>query len=231
MARSYKRIGKKELNDLKRIEDLLESTKQPTQKEQLVDKAKQIQHKRKENILTNASKFDTVKMTKHAFQRAEERFHMNKDTALPYFRSVLKSAKEIGVQTANNGGEAILFAKDRIGIYVSTDYKEIRTVIKRDTITYEPIKAKVAELHAKEIRKITRKEYTCKKRLQDEIYEINVKKAELELRKHKSRSKSVKMACQANINALNIYIKEKEDEINQIRNIKKQIEKSMISVI
>lgn len=220
--------GKKQLNDLKRIEDLLEST---NKKDELVNKTKQIQKVHKQNIDQNEINFDTIKMSDHGYIRSKERFNKDKNEALPYFRSKLKVAKKIGKQISEQGNPAILYAIGRIGIYVSTDYKEIVTVIKQESVTYEPIKEKVRELHAKEIRKIKRKEYTCKRRLEDDTYNINVELAQLKLRHHKSRSESVKLACQARMNALDIYIKEKEEEIVKLQKIRKQIEKSMISVI
>lgn len=216
-----RRLSNREIDELKNIENLLLT----------VDKGYKNNNIHTQQTQRNHNEFSKIKMTPHALKRAKERFNMDQSIAQGYFKGLLPKAKRIGLQTAKDGGQSILYANGRVGIYVSTDHKEIKTVLKQDVVSFEPIKAKVAELHAKEFRKLTRKENAQEKRLQDSIFEVNAEVASLELRKHKTRSQAVKIACQAKINALKIHINEMKEELAHLKDVKRQIARSMISVV
>ncbi|PAD70532.1 hypothetical protein CHH83_01655 [Bacillus sp. 7586-K] len=223
MSNKKKRIGSKELRYLRRIDRLLDNHEQEIKQNN--------QSSNEEKVETELQKLSKIQLSSHAIKRCKERFSLDSPHALGHIRAKLKNAKRIGVFTDENGIESILYANGRMGIYVSTDYKEVRTVIKRESVTYEPIKNVVAEIHAKELRKLSRKEKACKNRLEEERIEVNLEIAKLERRLFRTRSEAVKMACKARINALNIHIKEKEDEIEQIKATMRQISRSMVAVV
>lgn len=215
MARTKRRLSSRELDQLHKIESLLDNSK-----------SQQSTTSKNEEI-----NFNKIILSQHAVRRSKERLNMDKDNATGYLRSCLKKAKKIGIVVDTDGSESILYANGRIGIYVSTDHEEIKTVIKHENITYSPLKSKIEELHSKELRKFKRKENACVKRLENTILEANVEISQLELRMYRSRSVSVKTACKARISAIKIHIGELEDEIKMIQDSHRQIARSMVSVV
>lgn len=228
MANKKRRITSRELRDLQKIERLLDNHK--TVIESPTERLK-IEVKPTVKPTINSSWIDNVKMTDHSFKRAQERYNMDSKNSLSYFRSQLKHAKRIGLQRAEDGSESVLYANGRNAIYVTPDLKFIKTVDRHQSVTYEPIKAKVAELHAKEIRKIERAEKARLKKLENEELKANVEIANARLRMHKSRSQSVKVACAAYIKGIEQYIGQLKNEIEELQASKRQICRSMVSVV
>ncbi|TCJ00011.1 hypothetical protein [Cytobacillus praedii] len=216
----------KQLNDMQNIDKLLNKSKKQYKNNNI-----QKSNKPSNSQKSKGDNSKQITLTSHCLLRAKERFKMDEPSAIGYFRSKLSTAKKIGLVISEDGSPCILYANGRVGMYVSLDHTEMKTVIKHESVTYEPIKSKVAELHAKEFRKIARKETTYKRRLENSILEVNLEIANLELRKHRTRSISVKNACEARIAALRLHIKEKEDEIEEIIATRRQIARSMVSVV
>lgn len=228
MSNKKKRVGNKELRYLRRIDRLLDNHEQEIKENNQSSNEEKVEVK---SASPSLNWIDKIVLTPHSTKRAKERFGLEKNADIKHFRSLLRKAREIGISVAEDGGEAILFAIGRCAIYVSLDYKEIKTVRRQETVTYEPIKNLVAEIHAKELRKLTRKENACKRKLHETKLEVKLEIAQLELRMHRTKSIAVKNACQARINALNIHMKEKEDEIQKIYDLKRRISKSMVAVV
>jgi hypothetical protein len=174
----------------------------------------------------------SVNFSKHALQRAKERFKMNPKEAMPYFQSVLKEAKYIGViEDSENHRSGQLFAYKRIAIHLSMDYKTVLTVYKADTLTYDPLKDKILELHKKKFNHYSIKERALQKRLDQLKLESQVEIAQCKLRKYKSRSEAVKMACDARIKAIEQTIQEYIHDIENLQTEKRRVARSMISVM
>lgn len=173
-----------------------------------------------------------VEITDHAYKRASERFNFKEEkVAKAQIKGLLKKSKLIGMQLSENGTPSVLFAYKRHGFYLSRDLKTVLTVNRFESVTYEPLKNKIAELHAKEIRKLERKESCKSKRLKLIELECQVELAELKLRYHKSRSESVKLSCQCRIKAINERLQELKEEINELQSAKRQVTRSMASVV
>jgi hypothetical protein len=238
MAKNKRRLSSKELNDLKRIEDLIESTKQPN-KVALLQKAKETQQttqsKNKEKVLNFGSvEIDTSKliMTQHSLDRAKERFNMDNSTASKYFISRLSEASYIGIiDDEESEKQSHLFAVGRTAIHISLDLIHVLTVYKSEKVTYDPLKEKVLELHRKKFNRYSITEKAKQKRLHQIKLECDVEVSNLKLRIHKTKSPSVKMACEARILGIRQTINEYEREIVSIQTEKRRIARSMISVI
>ncbi len=222
-----RRITNKELDELKNIENLLGELKKEKQPEQCKQEIHipEVKVEKKHWI-------DEIVMTKHANQRASERFQFNKEKAIEYFREQLKKATRIGKVVDEGGNEGYLYGIDQIAIIVSIDLKEIKTVYRKGSVSvYEPIRNTLCELHKKELRKLERKEQTCLKRLTVYKYESAIEKSELEYRIYKTKSPSIKMVCKARIKALDERLVELENEIDQIKKNRNLVAKSLVSVI
>ncbi|MNF95308.1 hypothetical protein D3C84_780540 [compost metagenome] len=227
MANKKRRLTNRELRDLHKIERLLD-----THQEEHSQNNQPLKVEMKANVInTKPSKFDTIELSPHAYQRASERFKKDESAAPGYFRSILKQAKRIGLQKDSHGNDSILYAHGRIAIYVEPDLSEIKTVLKQESVTYSPIKTKVAELHEREIRKLERTEKSKLRNLQSEELQVNVEIANAKLRIHKTRSEAVRMACAAHIKGLEEYIGQLKEEIETVQSQKRQVCRSMVAVV
>jgi hypothetical protein len=174
---------------------------------------------------------ENIKFTDHALQRAKERFNKNSKDAQTYFKGILKISKYVGIIEDGNSKPNQLFAYNKIAIILSMDCKMVRTVFKADTITYDPLKNKVLELHKKKFNHYLIKERALQKRLNQLELESQVEIAECNLRKYKTKSQAVKNACEARIKAVEQTIQEYTLDIQNLQTEKRRIARSMISVM
>jgi hypothetical protein len=172
-----------------------------------------------------------LKFTDHALQRAKERFNKNGKDAQSYFRSVLEKAKYVGVIEDEHSHPCQLFAFNKIAIILSIDFKRVVTVYKADTVTYDPLKDKVLELHKKKFNHYSIKERALQKRLDQLKLESQVEIAQCKLRKYKTKSDAVKIACDARIKAIEQTIQEYILDIQNLQTEKRRVARSMISVM
>jgi hypothetical protein len=173
-----------------------------------------------------------VTMSQHAIKRAKERFNIEPKRASSYFRSVLEKAKYVGViEDSENHKSGRLFAFNRIAIHLSMDCKTIMTVYKADTVTYDPLKDKVLELHKKKFNHCVITERAKQKRLEQLKLESEVEIAQCQLRGYKTKSIAVKNACEARILAIKQSLVEYQHEIDEIQVEKRRVARSMISVM
>lgn len=173
-----------------------------------------------------------VVLSSHAQMRSKERFKMNPKEALPYFRSQLERAKYVGViEDSETNKPSHLFAKDRIAIFLSLDCKTILTIYKCESVTYDPLKNKVLELHRKRYNRYCITEKARTKRLEQLKLESDIEVAECKLRIHKTKSEVVMKVCEARIAAIKQSLTEYQQEIEQLKSEKRRIMKSMISVM
>lgn len=236
----YKRIGKKELNDLKRIEALLESTKK---KEVLVEKVKQIQEVHKEEseaIQCLPYQHKQVKITElgvsqHAHERAIERFGLKRTTQKEVSDFLLKhllSSKYIGQIICSDGNEGHMFVKGQIVYQLNLELTNIITVIKVEhKIRNNPFNCKIENLLFKEFRKLDRKEHATLKRLNEFVYDAKVEIAECERRIHRTKSLPVRLSCKGRIAALKQEHETLISEIEMIRTDKRNTAYSIAEII
>jgi len=224
VARNKRRLSNKELRNLQKIEKLLDNHSKEVKENNQPTVQRKVEMKARDP-------FATIKLSSHAYKRANERFNMDENRAPGYFRDVLRKAKRIGLHKDKYGNDSVVYAYGRIAVYVEPDLSEIKTVLKQHSIVYEPIKSTVAELHAKELRKIERTERARIRKLEQEELKANVEIASAKLRMHKTRSESVRMACQAHINGIEQYIEQLKSEITEIQASKRQLCKSMVAVV
>ncbi|MET3508290.1 hypothetical protein [Halalkalibacter oceani] len=175
-----------------------------------------------------------VEVSDHAITRAKQRTswaNMKKEQVIGNIRALLKRSEEICETVDEDGKPAILFAVERVAIYLTLDYKTVITIIRHEQVTYMPIKSKLLELHKKEIKKLERREKARIRRLEDLTIDCNVEIAELKRRIHRTKSESVKKACEARISAIRATIKEYKHEIKSIQDEKRQASRSLVAVI
>jgi hypothetical protein len=187
-----------------------------------------------ESKTNNSPKLDVskVKMNEHAYERAAERFNLtNKNEALAYFRGVLKKATCIGETICSKGNPAILYAHHHVAIYLSLDLTTIYTVNKFDTVSFEPLKNKIYQLHRKEFNKLDRT-IKCKiSRLKMYKLESAIELAQLEYRRIKTRSQNVRDCSNKRIEEIREQIKKMELEIINLQSDKRALSKSMVAVV
>lgn len=173
-----------------------------------------------------------ITMTEHAYEKAYERLGLkNKNEALGTIRGMLRRGTKIGRVTSEEGEEAVLYACEKVGIFLDLKLSKVVTVYKREGITYEPLKHKVIELHRKEFNKLDRLERTKQKFLRLEKLRINVELSQLEYRIAKTRSLNVKEECVERVRELKEYISSIEKELEKIKTEKRKVARSMISVL
>jgi hypothetical protein len=230
MAKNKRKLSNQDLEELKKIEDLIITTKhddKEKQQESKINKKQALINVGDINVLINEINF-----TSHSIQRAKERFNMDETHAVTYIRSRLSQASYIGVVADEDSGKpSHLFANGRTAFHLSLDLKNIITVYKCEKVTYEPIKNKVLDLHKKKFNRYAISEKAKQRKLDQLRLEADVQIAECNLRKHKTRSESVRLACEARVNAINQTLTEYQKEIEMIHAEKRRIARSMISVL
>lgn len=172
-----------------------------------------------------------ISLSEHAFTRCKERLNLkDKNSALGTIRGYLRKSKRIGQVTSEDGKPSILYTYQSVGIYLSMDLQEVRTVVKHDRLRYSPLRQKVFEMYHKEFRKLGRSEKARIKKLEIAKLEADCEISDLKLRIHKTRSQAVKAACQAHINAIQQHLDDLSNEIKEIQDAKRQVAKSLVFI-
>jgi hypothetical protein len=231
MSNKRKKVTQKEMveqvNALKNIEKLIENAN--TQTNIPLETRKKPTYIQYGDIKVDV---DSIKISDHSFKRSKERLGFQSDKQIAgELKGMLKKSKLIGRQVSEEGNEAILFAHGRTGLFLSPCLKTVVTVTRHETVTYEPLKNKLVELHAKEYRKLERKENARLKQLVTAKLEAEMEISQCKYRSHRTKSIAIKNVCQARINAVTLHIQELENEITNIQSEKRQVGRSMISVI
>lgn len=182
--------------------------------------------------ITNGLDVDRMKVSRHAIRRARERYNRTNDKdAEGYIRGILRRAEFVGEVPDDDGNPGYLFAYGRHAIIVSLDHKVVVSFQRFESVTYDPLKEKVRDLHAKEYRKLDRKEKALKRRLELIRAEADVEIAERRLIALKTRSTARRLACRARINAINDYIHDFESEIKAVADEKRRVARSQVAVM
>jgi hypothetical protein len=183
-----------------------------------------------ENGLTHTIIHD-ITIGEHCLKRIRERMGI-KDTieARRTIKDYLKKAKFIGLTPSSDGGESYLYSYMGVGIHVSTDYRNVKTVVNynadyvhRMFKTLDHVKASIVETHEKEMRKLTRRRKSLLKKDVEKRLDFNVELAELERKIYRTKSEKSKETYikrkQEILMELNSYTSEKEEIETQMRTL------------
>jgi hypothetical protein len=178
---------------------------------------------------------DNLQISTHAQQRAIERCKLD-NTKLKevnrYIRRNLSLAEYVGKVSSSDGTESELFVNGSVCFHLSLDQSVVKTVIKIDNkVPFSPITDKVKCLVHKEFRKLDRAEKARIKKLELFKRESDAEISYLKLREYKSRSQAVKFSCQGRIAALELRKQELENQLIQIKTDKRQVVKTLLTVI
>jgi hypothetical protein len=179
-------------------------------------------------------KVGEVGLSDHGYERAVERLELkykDRNSVLGFLRKVLKEAICLGEVLDEDENWSVLYAKNRIAIYLSLDLKTIITVNRFENVTFEPIKEKLKGLCEKELRKLRRKERCLVRRNERELLKCKVELAELDLRAYKTRSNNVRKQCKERKKEIEKYIADMEKELKNVRDTIRRVSKSLVSVI
>ncbi|MFL1672660.1 hypothetical protein [Paenibacillus dendritiformis] len=176
-------------------------------------------------------KTNQISLSDHAHLRMQERFGIkNKNEAVGKVREWLRESERIGQISCIDGSESVLYAYNKAAIFLTLDLRTVKTVVKIENISLR-FKDKVISLHKKELDTLSRLEKSKKKKLKLERLRINVDIAQLEYRAAKTRSKNVRFQCKNQIKSLNEYITNLENELNKIKDQKRDVAKSMVAIL
>jgi hypothetical protein len=174
-------------------------------------------------------------LSDHAIDRAYERMQLDswkKEKVCKHVKSLLKRAKYIGrIAPTDDGTDSEMFVKGSFSFLLNTNLTTVKTIIKTDRLQYNPVQEKVKCLYEKEFRKLDRKEKARLNKLELYQYEVAAEISKHQLHIYKTKSISVKLACQGRIKALEQSLKELEIEINKVKNQKRQIAYALAQVI
>ena len=180
-------------------------------------------------------KIEDIKLSHHAYENAIERFSLEeteRNEVEKYIRNNLLESEYIGSTTCTDGNEGHMFVNGKQCYQLTLDLKTIYTVYTIDNkIPYSPIRSKLKEVMRKEFNKLDRREHAKLKRLELMEYEVASEISDLKLRHYKTKSQSVKLSCQARINALEISLSELREEIQQLKMDKRQVAKTLAPVV
>lgn len=173
-------------------------------------------------------KLRDIKISDHANLRSMQRWNIqDKSIVNSKLKNLLLEAKQIGETFDEKGKPAILFAKDKNGIYLKPDLSEIITMIPYEK-TYTSVKTKIVEFLEKEVRKLDRLEKIKIKHITELKFVTDIEIAELRYQIHKSKSKVFINVATSRINAIKQSIDEYESEIEYIRKEKTKISKTIV---
>ena len=173
---------------------------------------------------------DGITIRKHAIERANERFRIPKSFAAQWIYDRFRESELVASGVFSGDNEGHLFAVNGIALAVAPDMKTIRTVMYNTKRFPDSLSAKISEITAKELRKIERKINAFRKRLAVQEAALIVERAERAFDLVRTRSVAKRMACQARINAIDMFIAEQKRELALLIEEKKRIAYTLIAV-
>lgn len=240
MARTKKRLTRRELKDREKIESLIQSTK-TNKKQELINEAKQIQQKQKDEsqkrkIIVSGKEVDinSINLTPHSVERAIERMELKRtkpEEVTSFVRKLLLTSDHLGRVASIDGHESEMYINNKYSFHVCPESLCVKTVLKYDKLPYNPAQSKVKSLLHKEFRKLNRCEQAKLKRLKLHKLEVASEIADLELKIFKTKSQSVKLACKGRIAALRQSLTDFENEIERIKTEKRQVAYAVASIM
>jgi hypothetical protein len=172
-----------------------------------------------------------VKLSDHAFNRVKERFDItDKNQSLKRVKKIVAQGTYLGKIADKEGIEGNLYAHNQDMVSLADD-GTIKTVMKRESFTYDPLKIKFLDICAKEMRKLNRRENATKRKLKNFTFDYNLEVAELERRSHRTRSHNVKMGCRSRRIVLDNEMNLLKQKITNIQNEKRKIAYSTANML
>lgn len=170
-----------------------------------------------ENIKLDIKK---LKMDAHAIKRAKERFGcLTDEDANNFCKSRLGSSTYLGEFCDRFYQRSHMFVThDGVCVYVSMDLKTVKTLFKGDDgkPRTDPISDKIKKLYFIELNKLNRLGRSSSRKLLKSRLELNIEKANLEMKIHKTRSNNVKEICQERINEIEKHLNDLTEEVKSI---------------
>lgn len=218
--RNISKFGINELQDLNKIDKLLKGVDSQYKSNNIEEMPPSFTYKEKQFPLSQVSLSD------HGMKRARERLNWGNKSHIEIeglLKKELSTAEYVGQISSSDGNVSEMFVKGSVSIHLSPDLKNIITVITYDKLPYSPVNSKLKQLLHKEFRKLNRSESARHRRL--ELFRLEAKSeiSELKLRAFKTRSESVRLACEGRVKSLSDRLFELENELIDIRNHKRQI--------
>jgi DNA repair exonuclease SbcCD nuclease subunit len=166
-------------------------------------------------------------ISNHALDEAVKKFGRQHKLAEGWIRSNFSQAKYIGMVLDDEAAkECRLFSHQRICFILATETDHVITVYPRRHAT-PTLTSKINAIIEKEVRKAERKVRAVLNRNTLIKADVKVEIAELERRIVRTKSQSVKSACQARINALNEYLSEITTEEGNVKKEKSTLLKGV----
>lgn len=155
-----------------------------------------------------------VYVTKHAIERATQRFDVRINAAEDWIRARFRGAKYIANTVLENGREGRLFAKDGVSFVLDQNENKIVTVYKPyNHAVIEKVRATVQ----RELTKAQRMVRKVERENSLKIAEIEVDLAQCKLRQLRARSPKVRDSIQQKIDSLYTQVDALNSEIIDVK--------------
>ena len=155
-------------------------------------------------------------VTKHAMERAVDRFNVKANQADRWIREKMKQAKHVGnILSGEQGEERRLFVSDGVGFILEPKADRLITCVVPHVNS--DLNARIRGIIEKELRKIERQEARITRRNTLAISKLNVQMAECELRLLRARKNESVQAIKEQIETIAFKVAELKAEINDIK--------------
>lgn len=171
-----------------------------------------------------------ITVTQHAIDEAVKDFRVPRQTAEEWIRSNLRKARFIADIISAEGRPTRLFGYNRIVFALAPVENCVITVYPADQ-RRPTIREKVETLVTRELRAIERRERVMERRIALTKAELDVERAQLNLRILRARSPATKLACQARINAINEYYAQLDADLLAVKHEKRAVAKTVAAYL
>lgn len=181
-----------------------------------------------------------ITLSNHYMRRIKERLPHIKDPRSYTVEAIVKGRYN-GITTDKDknsychcfsyGDELLFLSVDDMKTMV-TIYEPCETSlsIPSDTDYQKSFNLRIKGFYDTEIRKLDRKLNSLKKKLEEYKHVSDVECSQLQLRKYKTRSKNVKLECEAKITNIRLQLNTYEKEIDEIEKCKLKVIKASSSL-
>ncbi|MFD2704686.1 hypothetical protein [Salibacterium lacus] len=156
-----------------------------------------------------------VVVTNHAIDEAQRKFGVPHKKADGWIRSRLADAQFIGEHTNEDGKVTRLFAFNRICFILGRHEDVVITTHPQYKSAPAALRNPIRGIIEKEIRKSQRKLRALEKRTRLDKADIRVEIAECERRAVRTKSESVRAACQARVSALTEHLATLDEDVRK----------------
>jgi len=183
-------------------------------------------------------KTNEITLSNHYLKRFKERLPDAKD-ARKYSVDAIVGGSYCGITSDEEGKYAHCFMNNGFLLYLDLDLRTLKTIYTTDERSAKLVEvneqqkqfsSKVKDLYSTEIRKLDRSFNALKKRIEEFNLHSAVEHAQLQLRIHKTKSKSVKLSCEARMTAIHLTRMAYESELKEIERSKVKTIKGLNSI-